>query len=415
MAIKNIQSETKQRPKLRFSGFSGAWEEKLFGDVFSFRTTNSFSRENLNYEGGEVKNIHYGDIHTKFKTSFDITKETVPFINNENKLNRIPQDNYCKEGDLILADASEDYADIGKCIEIIALNSEKVLAGLHTLQARPTKNLIYTGFGGYLMKTKKNHFQIMKIAQGTKVLSISTGRLANIVLNFPALQEQQKIAEFLGSVDEWIENLRTQKESFEAYKKGIMQKIFSQDIRFKDDKGNNFPKWEEKKLGDIFKNTRGHVLAMPEVVKEKTQAYQYPVYSSQTKNNGLSGYYKDFLFRDCITWTTDGANAGDVKYRPGKFYCTNVCGVLENNDGYANVCVAEIFNQIAKKYVSYVGNPKLMNNVVSTIKIFIPGSIGEQQKIADFLVSIDKIIESKQQQITQAEQWKKGLMQGLFV
>jgi type I restriction enzyme S subunit len=81
------------------------------------------------------------------------------------------------------------------------------------------------------------------------------------------------------------------------------------------------------------------------------------------------GYYKDYLYSDAITWTTDGANAGTVRMRSGKFYCTNVCGVLLSDDGYANKAVTEALNNIAWKYVSHVGNPKLMNNVMSEIVI----------------------------------------------
>jgi len=121
------------------------------------------------------------------------------------------------------------------------------------------------------------------------------------------------------------------------------------------------------------------------------------------------------LFEDCITWTTDGANAGEAKYRNGKFYCTNVCGVLKSDKGYANQCVAEIFNAVSQRYVSYVGNPKLMNNVVATIKVVIPSSVCEQQKIADFLTSIDNKVEQAGAQLEQAKAFKKGLLQQMFV
>ena len=96
-----------------------------------------------------VKNIHYGDIHTKFQTLFDITKEQVPFVNENVFIGRISEDNYCKEGDIIFADASENLDDVGKSIEIVNLNNEKLLSGLHTLLARPKKNFFYKGFSGY--------------------------------------------------------------------------------------------------------------------------------------------------------------------------------------------------------------------------------------------------------------------------
>ncbi|RYX86945.1 restriction endonuclease subunit S [bacterium] len=215
---------------LRFKADDGKaypnWESKKLGDVYTFKTTNSFSRENLNYESGEVKNIHYGDIHTKFKSLFDIEKETVPFINSNISIKRIGEVNFCKEGDLVFADASEDYADIGKCIELINLNNEKLLAGLHTLLARPDLSKLSIGFGGYVMKSESVRKQIMEIAQGSKVLSISVSRLSGININIPQKEEQIRIANFLSAIDEKINQTQTQIQQTEQYKKGLLQKMF---------------------------------------------------------------------------------------------------------------------------------------------------------------------------------------------
>jgi len=175
----------------------------------------------------------------------------------------------------------------------------------------------------------------------------------------------------------------------------------------------NAGEWEVKKIVDIFRVTRGEVLSMKLVSESYSTETPYPVYSSQTKNNGLSGYYSDYLYEDAITWTTDGANAGDVKYRKGKFYCTNVCGVLISEDGYANSFVAELLNTVTKKHVSYVGNPKLMNGVMAQIQIPFP-QIKEQQKIADCLSSLDEVIELEAQKLEALKTHKKGLMQQLF-
>ena len=143
--------------------------------------------------------------------------------------------------------------------------------------------------------------------------------------------------------------------------------------------------WEQRKVSEMFKITRGYVLAAPLTDENPSDAKPYPVYSSQTKDNGLMGYYKDYLYEDAITWTTDGANAGTVNYRGGKFYCTNVCGVLLSDEGYANKCAAEELNGVAWKWVSHVGNPKLMNNVMGEIPISLPRSIEEQNQISESL------------------------------
>ena len=167
------------------------------------------------------------------------------------------------------------------------------------------------------------------------------------------------------------------------------------------------------KIKDIFRVTRGSVLAADKVLLSKIDGYEYPVYSSQTKADGLLGYYNTYLYENAITWTTDGANAGTVHYRAGKFYCTNVCGVLLNKDGYANRCTAAILGSISKKYVSYVGNPKLMNNIMSEIPIIIP-ALEEQHKIDSFIAVLDKRIKAQQMMITSLKKYKRGLVNDIF-
>ena len=167
------------------------------------------------------------------------------------------------------------------------------------------------------------------------------------------------------------------------------------------------------KIKDIFRVTRGSVLAADKVLLSKIDGYEYPVYSSQTKADGLLGYYNTYLYENAITWTTDGANAGTVHYRAGKFYCTNVCGVLLNKDGYANRCTAAILGSISKKYVSYVGNPKLMNNIMSEIPIIIP-ALEEQHKIDSFIAVLDKRIKAQQMMITSLKKYKRGALKAVF-
>jgi type I restriction enzyme S subunit len=252
--------ETKQTlvPELRFPEFrdKGEWILESFEELYSFKTTYSFSRGELNYDNGSVKNIHYGDIHTKFTTLFDTKKEKVPYINNLLLIKKVKLECYCKEGDMIFADASENLDDIGKSIEIINLNNEKLLSGLHTLLARQKKNKLIIGFGGHLFLSNGIRCQIQREAQGSKVSGISSGRLSTIKIYYPKNKvEQQKIANCLSSIDELITAQSRKLDAFKTHKKGLMQQLFPAEseivpkLRFPEfrDKGE----WEEKKLNQI--------------------------------------------------------------------------------------------------------------------------------------------------------------------
>ncbi|MEZ9009363.1 restriction endonuclease subunit S [Vibrio sp. 10N.247.311.59] len=216
-------------PTLRFKADDGSefpdWEEKKFNDCFEFFTTNSLSRDKLSYTSGEVKNIHYGDIHTKFRTVFLVTQESVPSIAEAVDTKKIKTQSYCQDGDLVFADASEDYADIGKCIEIRDLGDIKLVSGLHTHLARP-KEKFALGYQAYLQKSWKMRYQIMRIAQGTKVLGISTKQLAQIDVPIPCYDEQEKIASLMMALDSKIELLNFEINKAKEWKKGLLQQMF---------------------------------------------------------------------------------------------------------------------------------------------------------------------------------------------
>jgi type I restriction enzyme S subunit len=216
--------------KIRFKQDDGSefaeWEEKKLGETYEFKTTNSFSRDKLNYESGKFRNIHYGDIHTKFHTLLDLERVDIPFVNDDVEIRKTVSENLVEAGDLVIADASEDYADIGKTIEVINVKEQRVLSGLHTLHAKRSQTNIQVGFGGYLMKSEAIRSQIKKIAQGTKVLSISAPRMRELSLSLPCLEEQKKIVQFLTNLDSSIENLNQQINNTQTWKMGLLQKMF---------------------------------------------------------------------------------------------------------------------------------------------------------------------------------------------
>ena len=420
-------------PTLRFKEFSGEWEEKNYGEIYTFLSTNSLSRDKLNYDSGTVKNIHYGDVHTKFNTMFNIKNEKVPFINSDIDLSKIKDENYCLEGDLVIADASEDYADIGKTMEIISLNNEKVISGLHTFLARPDKYDMALGYSGYLLQSWKVRKQVMIIAQGTKVLSLSTTRLSKIKLNLPQKQEQEKIASFLSSIDKKIEQLSKKDELLHSYKKGLMKKIFSQEIRFSpkgtssqaqgEKDGSVYPDWEEKKLGELTKINQGLQIAISERYTEKIEESYFYITNEFLKDNSEKKYFiknppqSVICGEDDILMTRTG-NTGQV--------VTNVIGAFHNN--FFRINYFENFNKDFLVYflrlestqnmiLRYAGTstiPDLNHSDFYKLKINLP-SIEEQTKIANFLSSIDTKISQNKKALEETKKFKKALLQQMFV
>lgn len=255
-----------------------------------------------------------------------------------------------------------------------------------------------------------NFVQKANVSSGSKMPRAEWDYVSKIPILTPPLAEQRKIAEVLGVWDKAIEKQSQLIEQLTLRKRGLMQQLLTAKRRLP---GFSGP-WVRKKVKDIFKITRGNVLSAAVTTPSKVGENLYPVFSSQTQNKGIMGYFSQYLFEDCITWTTDGANAGDVNFRKGKFYCTNVCGVLKSDAGYANECIASILNKIAKFHVSYIGNPKLMNNVMAGIPIVIPQTIEEQTAIAQVLTAADREIELAQQKLELLRQQKRGLMQQLL-
>ena len=395
-------------PQIRFPEFNGNWEIKEFGNLYDFKTTNSFSRDNLNYENGSVKNIHYGDIHTKFNAQFDITKELVPFINEDIDVSKINDESYLIEGDLVIADASEDYADIGKAIEIINLNDEKTVAGLHTLLARKKSEDIAIGFASFILKTNRVRLAVMKIAQGSKVLSLSANRFAKIDLHLPKPDEQTKIASFISKIETQIQLLEKEKALLEKYKRAISKKIFNQEIRFKDDSGNDFPDWEEKVLGDICTKKSSNISAN---ILEKNSG-EYKLY-------GANGLFKciDFFEEndEYISIVKDGAGIGRVMLCDAKSSVLGTLDIIKPNEGVDLGFLFSVLLSIDfKKYGIGSTIPHIYFKDYKKQKISIPKK-EEQEKISNFISSIEISILNIESRLIQSRLFKKSLLQKMFV
>lgn len=253
---------------------------------------------------------------------------------------------------------------------------------------------------------------------GSKMPRADWNLVSNLEFAVPvAGDEQSKIGGYFSSLDTLITLHQRKLYKLKILKSAYLSEIFP--VEGELNPKRRFPgfaeDWEKKKVSDMFKVTRGQVLSMSLTSRIQDKTNKYPVYSSQTKDDGLMGYYSEYLFDTAITWTTDGANAGTVNYRKGKFFSTNVNGVLLSNDGYCNKAVSEILNLVAYKYVSKVGNPKLMNNVMEEIIISVPRDKNEMNIISDFLIAFDEKISFLQKKINKLEDLKKSYLNEMFV
>lgn len=396
-----MTNQEKNVPELRFPGVEDDWEEKNLGAIVDFSKGKLLGKKDLTESDG-VPCILYGELYTKYG----------PIINDVISKTNVAKGKLKKgeKNQILIPSSGETTEDIATA-SALDINEDVYIGGdLNILTPQKDDGRFIS-----LSLNGVNKWNIAKLAQGKTVVHLYNNDLKLLNINLPVkIEEQQKIGDFFSKLDRQIELEEQKLAKLEEQKKGYMQKIFSQELRFKDENGNEYPEWEEKTIKDVYKVTRGYVLARKLMSDNPNSINKYPVYSSQTSNNGLMGYYSDYLYQDAITWTTDGANAGSVSFRQGKFYCTNVCGVLLNELGNSNVCMAEMLNNIAFKYVSKVGNPKLMNNVMAMIKLKFP-CLEEQQAISKFLIVFSEVIDNQNKKVELLKERKKGLLQKMFV
>lgn len=307
--------------------------------------------------------------------------------------------NYPKKGDILLSAAGT----IGRTVVFDGKPSYFQDSNIVWIENDEKK--VYNELLFYIYKN------LSWVTESGTIPRIYNGIVRSIVFAIPSsLPEQRRIASALSSIDNLISALDKLIEKKCAIKTGAMQELLGGKRRVK---GFNEP-WVESRISDLYKVTRGYVLAMGNVRSIKSSAFPYPVYSSQTKNSGIAGYYNDYLYEDAITWTTDGANAGDMNFRRGRFYCTNVCGVLLSDSGMANYCMAKIIGLVSKSHVSYVGNPKLMNNTMSEIVIYHPSDVKEQLAISNLLQVMDDELTALEAKKAKYVALKQGMMQQLL-
>jgi len=400
-------------PELRFNEFDGDWNESRLNDVAEFKKGKGISKADIS-EDGVLECIRYGELYTTYT---ELIQDIV------SKTNLLAKDLILSEfNDVIIPASGELNIDIAtaSCV----LKSGVAYSG--------DLNIIRSKMDGIFLSfylNNKRKFDIARLAQGVSVVHLYSSQLKTLKLNFPSLPEQQKIASFLSAVDEKIQQLTKKKTLLEQYKKGVMQQLFSGQLRFKDENGNTYPDWEEKRLGDIAdrvanKNTANEINYVLTNSAVRGIVSQRDYFDKDIANqNNLEGYYivglDDFVYNPRISVHAPVGPIKRNKLKEGVM--SPLYSVFRFNE--ENLEFFEYYFETVNwhRYLVSVANIGARHDRMNIInsdffKMPIPFPCNEERRsITNFLNNISAKIESVKIELTQTQTFKKGLLQQMFV
>ncbi len=263
--------------------------------------------------------------------------------------------------------------------------------------------------------------------EATGVPSLNTTSIYNVDISIPSKEEQTKIVTFLSAVDEKISQLTQKHELLSQYKQGMMQKLFSQQIRFKADDGSEFEEWVDGKLGDITNIQGGFAFKSTDFGKGDTKVLRIGDIQKNIDLDRFEGITSSeipdsryLVYKDSIVMALSGATFGKLgKVKSGSAFINQRVATFTSKEKSINeflyqVMLSQDFYNYIQSIPSASAQPNISNQDVINYKLNFP-CLEEQTKIANFLSAIDQKIEVVAQQIEQAKTWKKGLLQQMFV
>lgn len=381
-------SELKKVPELRFPEFGENWSTYILGKLAKITSGGTPNRSNSTYWSGDIPWIT-----TSLINSNEIS-HAEEFISEEGLKNSSAK--MFPKGTVLMAMYGQGKTRGKVAILQIEATTNQACAAIIP-QTNIDNQFLFQRLSGMYERIRGESNE-----GGQKNLS---GQLIkNLTIGITTLPEQQKIASFLTAVDTKIEQLNQKKALLEQYKKGAMQKLFSQELRFKDANGKDYPDWEVKKIGKVLTIGSGRDY-------KHLHEGEIPVYGT----GGLMTKVDEFLF--------DGESVGIGRkgtidkpvFLTGKFWTVDTLFYTHTFIKCLPIFVFYVFNTINwKRYNEASGVPSLSKNTIAKIKIGSP-SLEEQAKIANFLSAIDAKIELVNTQLENAQQFKKGLLQKMFV
>ena len=382
-------------PHLRFPEFHGEWEKCKVSDLLDFYSTNSLSWDQLEYGTDNMLNLHYGLIHVGLPTMVDLSKDILPAIKKENEPKNFE---LCKEGDIAFADASEDTNEVAKAIEFYTLEDKAVVCGLHTIHGRDKSNKTVVGYKGYAFSSIAFHHQIRRIAQGTKIYSISAKNFAECYIGIPSKEEQTKIAKLLRLVDERIATQSKLIEKLESLIKGLRVSLMQME------NGNIVH------LGEIARIYQPQTISSTELTEDG-----FLVYGA----NGIIGKYKQYNHKtEQICITCRGNTCGMVNYTKPMSWITGNAMVINTDEHQNKVCKRYLYHYLSaynfNSIISGSGQPQIVRTPLEKLEITLP-SIFDQEQKAMLLDRIQAKIEISNRVLNLYQEQKQYLLRQMFI
>lgn len=406
------------------------WKFQTFDETFRVLSNNTLSRENLNNRSGAIRNIHYGDILTKFPEVLDCNKEKIQYVNDLSMLSSSTQ--LLQDGDIVVADTAEDET-VGKVTEVQNLGDSKLVAGLHTIPCRVKKGDFAPGWLGYYMNSDLFHNQILPYITGIKVSSISKGAISETLILVPPFDEQEKIVQTLNEVQLLMTAETKVVNKIKFVKNGCLSKMFPQ----KDDPVPEMrlpgftAAWEQRKLSEFVDkavDNRGKTPPLDEngthpLIEVAALGGVHPNYSKVDKylsDDSFENNLRAYIKKGDILFTTVGS-IGLVSLMDSR----EEAAIAQNIVAFRakeNFIPEYLYALFSNEENQYKANRIVMGAVQPSIKVsqlvdveyMLTRNVKEQKEIGSFFSNIDNLITLHQRKCDKYSNIKKGMMNDLL-
>ena len=402
---------------MRFPEFTEEWGKCKVSDLLDIYSTNSLSWEQLEYDTNAIMNLHYGLIHVGLPTMVNLTKDKLPNIKEGN----MPKNfELCKEGDVAFADASEDTNEVAKTVEFFNLAGKDIVCGLHTIHGRDNKNRTVIGYKGYAFSSTAFHNQIRRIAQGTKIYSISSKNFSECYIGLPSKPEQTKIATLLRLIDERIVTQNKIIEKLQSLIKGIVVSHYSTTahiikvrIRELGEAYSTMVMSKEQLTNDgnlcIF---YGELFTLYGCVIDKVKSRTSLEKVSSTLSHG-----RDLLFPASTTVDAVSLIAPSALMQKGIILGGDMFGI-KVSEAYNPIYLSYYFNYIAnKRLAKYAKGTTIIHlhyNEIANVAIELP-NIEEQDKIVSTILEYSAKLSIEETILEKLFDLKQYLLKQLFI